>query len=83
MVLQSLAGHAIAQPEQEIVVGVVVGAEQARRLPHELAVRGEVLGRGVELIGTVGDDVQRLVLDAALVQPPDGFVAPAAVGFDE
>jgi hypothetical protein len=57
-VLQADARHLVAQREQEVVVVVVARAVQLVHLLHEVPVRLQVVGLGVQVLRIVGEDVQ-------------------------
>ena len=58
MMLQTDAAEVVRQRQQEIVVIVVLCAEQRLGLGHQVAVRGELLVRDLQAFLRVGHDIQ-------------------------
>jgi len=58
MVLQPVAAQLVGQREQEVVMIVVMRAEQRRRLAHQRAMRLQLLRRHLQVFRRVRDDVQ-------------------------
>ena len=61
MVLQPLAAEIVGDGQQEVVMVVMLRAEQLHRLIDQPLVRRDLLGLGGEFLLIVGDDVQRHV----------------------
>ena len=58
MMLQPDPAELVGDRQQEFVMIVMLRAERLHRLVDEPLVRVDLLGRGGELVGAVGEDVQ-------------------------
>ncbi len=57
-----MLAHPVGQREEEFVTVEMAAAERQHGLVDQGAVGGDVLGLGFELIGPVGDDIERDVV---------------------